>query len=40
MCKPLPTLTTGEDIFNLTDLYMAEKGLSWKQYNNICTVGA
>jgi hypothetical protein len=39
MCKPLPTLTTGEDTFNLTDLCMAEKGLSWKQSVDICTDG-
>jgi hypothetical protein len=31
MCKPLPTHSRGEeDIFNPTDLYMAEKVLSWK----------
>jgi hypothetical protein len=28
MRKPSPTHTTGEDIFNLTDLYKAEKGLA------------
>jgi hypothetical protein len=30
MCKPLLTHTTGEDIFNITDLYMDEKGPTWK----------
>jgi hypothetical protein len=40
MCKPLPTHTTGEDIFNLMDLYMSEKGLCWKHCVDICTGGA
>jgi hypothetical protein len=39
MYKPLATHTTGNDIFNLTDLYMAEKFLSWKQCIDICTDG-
>jgi hypothetical protein len=41
MCKPVPIHnTTGEYIVNLIDLYMAEKGLSWKQRVDICTDGA
>jgi hypothetical protein len=28
--KRIPTHTTGEGVFNLSDLYIAEKGLSWK----------
>jgi hypothetical protein len=39
MCKCLPTHTT-EDIFNVTDLYMVEKGFNWKQCVDICTDGA
>jgi hypothetical protein len=39
MCKPLPAHFTGNDIFNLIDLYMAEKGLSWKQCVCVCTDG-
>jgi hypothetical protein len=38
-CKHLPTHTTGEDMFNLIDLYMALKGLIWKQHVDICTDG-
>jgi hypothetical protein len=34
----LPTRPTGEDTFNLTDLYEAEK--CWKQCVDICTDGA
>jgi hypothetical protein len=39
MCIHLPSHKTGEYIFNLTDLYMAEKGLSWKQCVDISTDG-
>jgi hypothetical protein len=39
VCKPLPTHTTEEDIFNLTDLYMAEKCCSWNQCVDICIDG-
>jgi hypothetical protein len=35
---PMPLLTTGEDTFNLTDLYKAE--IYWKQCVDICTDGA
>jgi hypothetical protein len=35
MCKP----TKGEDIFNLTDLCMAQKNLTWKQCVGICIDG-
>jgi hypothetical protein len=30
-CIYLPINIIGEDIYYLTDLYVAEKGLSWKQ---------
>jgi hypothetical protein len=37
---PSPTHTTGEDIFNLINLYMADKGRSWKHCVDISTDGA
>lgn len=40
MCQPLPTHTTGEEIFKLTNTSMTAKGLSWKQCVDICTGGA
>jgi hypothetical protein len=40
MCRSLPTHTVREDIFYLTGLYVAEKGLSWKQCVDVCTDGA
>jgi hypothetical protein len=40
MCKPLPTYTTGEDIFNLIHLHAAEKSLTRKQRVDICIDGA
>jgi hypothetical protein len=30
-CKPLKTRTTAEDILNLIDYYLKEKGLSWDE---------
>jgi hypothetical protein len=36
--EPLPILTTGQDTFNLTDLYEAE--ICWKQCVDMCTDGA
>jgi hypothetical protein len=38
--KPLLTHTTWEDILNLTDLYIAENSLSWKQHVDTCTDAA
>ena len=38
-CKPLKTRTTGEDIFNLVDLYLKEEGPSWEECIDICTDG-
>jgi hypothetical protein len=40
ICKRLPTHTTGEDIFNLTDLYISGKDLRWNQCVDICTDSA
>jgi hypothetical protein len=37
MYKLSPTHTTGEDIFNPADLYMAKESLSWKRFFHICT---
>lgn len=37
MWKSFPTHTTGENTFNVSDLYMAEKELSWKQFVDTCT---
>jgi hypothetical protein len=34
--KPLLTHTTREDILNLTDMYIAENSVSWKQCVDIC----
>jgi hypothetical protein len=34
------TRTTGEDIFNLVDSYLKEKGLSWDKCVDICSDGA
>jgi hypothetical protein len=40
LCKPLPTHTTGEFIFNIIGLHMAEQGFTHKQYVDIGTDGA
>jgi hypothetical protein len=40
MCTPLPVHKTGEGILNITDLNMAENGVSWKLSVDICTDGA
>src|SRR5215469_84174 len=39
-CHPLTTTTTGADIFNFTDSFFREEGLSWSQCHSICTDGA
>jgi hypothetical protein len=36
----LPTHTAEADVFNLINLYVAEKGLSWKLRIDICIDGA
>jgi hypothetical protein len=39
ICKPWSAHITADDILNLIDLSMAEKGLSWKQCIDMCTDG-
>lgn len=40
MCSPLPTNTTGEEIFNKINIFFKEINLSWNDCINICTDGA
>ena len=39
LCKPLKTQTTGEDIFNLVDLYLKKEGPSWEECIDTCNDG-
>ncbi|GBP67854.1 Zinc finger BED domain-containing protein 5 [Eumeta japonica] len=39
MCSPLPTNTTGEEIFNKINILFEENNLSWNDCINICTDG-
>jgi hypothetical protein len=39
-CRPLKERTTGEDIFNLTNVYFAENEVDWSRCIGICTGGA
>jgi len=38
--KPLPTTTTGADIFNLVDSYFQAQSIDWKKCSSIATDGA
>jgi Domain of unknown function (DUF4371) len=38
--KPLPTTTTGADIFNLVDSYFQTHDIDWKKCSSIATDGA
>src|SRR5215469_32185 len=40
MCSPLPTNTTGDEIFNKINIFFEENHLSWNNYIDICTDGA
>ncbi|CAG4996788.1 unnamed protein product [Parnassius apollo] len=40
MCLPLPTNTTGEEIFNKINIFFKENNLSWNDCIDICTDGA
>ncbi|XP_014298159.2 zinc finger BED domain-containing protein 5-like [Microplitis demolitor] len=40
MCSPLPTNTTGEEIFNKINIFFEENNLSWNNCIDICTDGA
>ncbi|GBP43664.1 Zinc finger BED domain-containing protein 5 [Eumeta japonica] len=39
MCSPLPTNTTGEEIFNKINIFFEENNLSWNDCIDICTDG-
>ena len=39
-CRPLATRTTGEEIFNLIDVFMRTNGIDWECCVGICTDGA
>lgn len=40
LCEPLPTNTTGAEIFNIVDNFFNTHGLDWKNCVDICTDGA
>ncbi|GFV88733.1 zinc finger BED domain-containing protein 5 [Trichonephila clavipes] len=40
MCSPLPTNTTGEEIFNKINIFFEENNLSWNDCIDVCTDGA
>ncbi|XP_057667358.1 zinc finger BED domain-containing protein 5-like [Diorhabda carinulata] len=40
MCSPLPTNTTGEEIFTKINIFFEENNLSWNDCIDICTDGA
>ncbi|GFY29360.1 zinc finger BED domain-containing protein 5 [Trichonephila clavipes] len=40
MCSPLPTNTTGEEIFNKITIFFEENNLSWNDCIDVCTDGA
>ncbi|MBN3320883.1 ZMYM6 protein, partial [Atractosteus spatula] len=39
-CKPLPTGTTGEHIFQLLNEFIEENGIDWIKCVGVCTDGA
>lgn len=39
-CRPLATRTTGQEIFNLIDVFMRTNGIDWERCVGICTDGA
>ncbi|GBP82101.1 Zinc finger BED domain-containing protein 5 [Eumeta japonica] len=39
MCLPLPTYTTGKEIFNKINIFLEENNLSWNDCIDICTDG-
>lgn len=39
-CKPLPTRTTGQEIFGLIDSFIRSHGITWTKCVGICTDGA
>ena len=39
-CRPLASRTTGEEIFNLIDVFMRTNGIDWECCVGICTDGA
>ncbi|XP_069051373.1 LOW QUALITY PROTEIN: zinc finger BED domain-containing protein 5-like [Lepisosteus oculatus] len=39
-CKPLPTRTTGEHIFQLLNKFIEDNGIDWKKCVRVCTDGA
>ncbi|MBN3318152.1 ZMYM6 protein, partial [Atractosteus spatula] len=39
-CKPLPTGTTGEHIFQLLNEFIKENGINWIKCVGVCTDGA
>lgn len=40
MCSPRPTKTTGDEIFNKTNIFFEENDLNWNDCIDICTAGA
>ncbi|GFU33830.1 zinc finger BED domain-containing protein 5 [Trichonephila clavipes] len=40
ICSPLPTNTTGEEIFNKISIFFEENNLSWNDCIDVCTDGA
>ncbi|GBN87939.1 Zinc finger BED domain-containing protein 5 [Araneus ventricosus] len=40
ICKPLPTTTTGTEIFKLLDEFFAENSILWDNCVDVCTDGA
>ncbi|MBN3314911.1 SCND3 protein, partial [Atractosteus spatula] len=36
-CKPLPTGTTGEHVFQLLNEFIEENGIDWKKCVGVCT---
>ncbi|MBN3278096.1 ZMYM6 protein, partial [Polyodon spathula] len=39
-CRPLPTRTTGEEIFVVLDNFIREGGMQWDRCIGICSDGA
>ncbi|MBN3305968.1 ZBED5 protein, partial [Amia calva] len=39
-CRPLATCTTGEEIFNLMDIFMRTNGIDWARCVGLCSDGA
>ncbi|GBN83817.1 Zinc finger BED domain-containing protein 5 [Araneus ventricosus] len=40
ICKPLPTITSGTEIFKLLDKFFAENSILWDNCVDVCTDGA